>query len=112
MSGTAPNDPAPGGHSSAVEQTPLDSNQHGQAQNIIDETKETSGRVVDANIGESIDAVNSMRGTSDSLDDILKQSDTARGSLGAQKKTTASDEKGFKVGQEADLDDLAQSKQP
>jgi hypothetical protein len=32
MSGTAPNDPAPGGHSSAVEQTPLDSNQHGQAQ--------------------------------------------------------------------------------
>jgi hypothetical protein len=56
--------------------------------------------------------VNSMRGTSDSLDDILKQSDTARGSLGAQKKTTASDEKGFKVGQEADLHDLAQSKQP
>lgn len=32
MSGSAPNDPAPGGHSRELQQTPLDSNQHGQAQ--------------------------------------------------------------------------------
>ncbi|CEI61663.1 unnamed protein product [Fusarium venenatum] len=102
MSGTAPNDPALGVHSSIIEQTP----------NIIDETKETSGRIVDANIGESIDAANSKRGTSDRVDDILNQPNAAKGSLGAQKKTATLGEKGFKVGQEADLHDLAQSKQP
>ncbi|KAH6993123.1 hypothetical protein EDB82DRAFT_167508 [Fusarium venenatum] len=80
--------------------------------NIIDETKETSGRIVDANIGESIDAANSKRGTSDRVDDILNQPNAAKGSLGAQKKTATLGEKGFKVGQEADLHDLAQSKQP
>jgi hypothetical protein len=32
MSGSAPNDAAPGGHSRDLEQTPLDANQHGQAQ--------------------------------------------------------------------------------
>ncbi|RGP77108.1 phospholipase a2 [Fusarium longipes] len=110
MSGTAPNDPAPGGHSRTLEQTPLDSNQHGQAQNIIDETKETSGRIVDANIGESIDAANSKHGTSGHVDDIINQSGRGSGgSLGAQQKAAELDEKGFKVGKEADLYDLAQT---
>ncbi|RBR26383.1 uncharacterized protein FIESC28_00788 [Fusarium coffeatum] len=111
MSGTAPNDPAPGGHSKTFEQTPLDSNQHGQAQNIIDETKETSGRVVDANLGESIDAANS-KGTSHRVDDILNQPGSGSGSTGAQKKASVVDEKGFKVGEEGDMHNLAGSKQP
>ncbi|KAJ4111430.1 hypothetical protein NW768_011783 [Fusarium equiseti] len=109
MSGTAPNDPAPGGHSKTFEQTPLDSNQHGQAQNIIDETKETSGRIVDANLGETIDAANSKGGTSHRVDDILNQPES--GSR-AQKKASAVNDKGFKVGEEADIHDLAASKQP
>ncbi|CAG7566028.1 unnamed protein product [Fusarium equiseti] len=112
MSGTAPNDPAPGGHSKTLEQTPLDANQHGQAQNIIDETKDTSGRIVDANLGESIDAANSKSGTSHRVDDILNQPGSGSGSTGAQKKASAIDEKGFKVGEEADLHNLAGSKQP
>ncbi|RFN41273.1 hypothetical protein FIE12Z_12982 [Fusarium flagelliforme] len=109
MSGTALNDPAPGGHSKTLEQTPLDSNQHGQAQNIIDETKDTIGRVVDANLGEVIDAANS-KGTSHRVDDILNK--PGSGIMGAQKKASAVDEKGFKVGEEADLHNLASSKQP
>ncbi|KAF4456351.1 hypothetical protein F53441_1510 [Fusarium austroafricanum] len=114
MSGTAPNDPAPGGHSGSFEQTPLDSNQHGQAQNLIDETKDTGGRVVDANLGDSIDAAKAERGLSSRVDDILNQlgSGTGNGNTGAQRKASAVDEKGFKVGEEADLHRLAQSKQP
>ena len=128
MSGTAPNDPAPGGHSKTFEQTSLDSNQHGQAQqvilrslvqfcrltslrNIIDETKDTSGRIVDANLGESIDAAHS-KGTSHRVDDILNQPGSGTGSTGAQKKATVVDENGFKVGEEADMHNLAGSKQP
>ncbi|KAJ4264241.1 hypothetical protein NW762_005435 [Fusarium torreyae] len=112
MSGTAPNDPAPGGHSKGFEQTPLDSNQHGQAQNIIDETKDTGGKVVDANIGDSIDAGKTKDGVSSRVDDLLDQPGTASGNTAAERKASAVDEKGFKVGEEADLHGLASSKQP
>ncbi|PNP74373.1 hypothetical protein FNYG_12422 [Fusarium nygamai] len=113
MSGSAPNDPAPGGHSRELEQTPLDSNQHGQAQNIIDETKDTGGRVVDANLGASIDASKSG-GLSSRVDDILNQPTKGRvgGTLSAQRKASEVDEKGFKVGEEGDLHNLAHNKQP
>ncbi|KAF5022164.1 hypothetical protein F66182_5751 [Fusarium sp. NRRL 66182] len=112
MSGTAPNDPAPGGHARGLEQTPLDSNQH--ERNMIDETKDTSGGKVDANIGASIDAATSGGGISSRVDDVLNQPGRARGrgSTGAECKASAVDEKGFKVGEEADLHHLAQSKQP
>ncbi|KAF5584798.1 hypothetical protein FPANT_7751 [Fusarium pseudoanthophilum] len=113
MSGTAPNDPAPGGHSRELDQTPLDSNQHGQAQNIIDETKDTGGRVVDANLGASINATKSGD-LSSRVDDILNQPAKGRvgGMLSAQSKASEVDEKGFKVGEEGDLHNLAYSKQP
>ncbi|KAF9768239.1 hypothetical protein IL306_014484 [Fusarium sp. DS 682] len=113
MSGTAPNDPAPGGHSRDVEQTPLDSNQHGQAQNLIDETKDTGGRVVDADLGANIDAAKTG-GLSSRVDDILNQPTKGRvgGTLSAQRKASEVDEKGFKVGEEGDLHNLAYSKQP
>ncbi|KAF5670481.1 hypothetical protein FDENT_11240 [Fusarium denticulatum] len=113
MSGSAPNDPAPGGHSRDLDQTPLDSNQHGQAQNIIDETKDTGGRVVDANLGASIDATKSGD-LSSRVDDILNQPTKGRvgGTLSAQRKASEVDEKGFKVGKEGNLHDLAYRKQP
>ncbi|KAF5643446.1 uncharacterized protein FTJAE_3246 [Fusarium tjaetaba] len=113
MSGTAPNDPAPGGHSRELNQTPLDSNQHGQTQNIIDEIKDTGGRVVDANLGASIDATKSGN-LSSRVNDILNQPTKSGdgGKLSAQRKALEVDEKGFKVGEEGDLHDLAHSKQP
>ncbi|TVY68295.1 hypothetical protein Focb16_v002256 [Fusarium oxysporum f. sp. cubense] len=113
MSGSAPNDPAPGGHSRELQQTPFDSNQHGQAQNIIDETKSTGGRVVDANLGASIDATKSGE-LSSRVDDILNQPTGGRvgGTLSAQRKASEVDEKGFKVGEEGDFHNLAHSKQP
>ncbi|KAF5566576.1 NACHT nucleoside triphosphatase [Fusarium napiforme] len=113
MSGTAPNDPAPGGHSRELDQTPLNSNQHGQAQNIIDETKDTSGRVVDANLGASIDATKSGN-LSTRVDDILNPPTKSHvgGTFSVQRKASEVNEKGFKVGEEGDLHDLAHSKQP
>ncbi|KAK2780406.1 hypothetical protein CKAH01_00350 [Colletotrichum kahawae] len=121
MSGTAPNNPAPGSHASdrGVEQTNLDENQHGQAQNIIDETKDTHGSTVDRNIGESIDAGNTKSGLSSRVDGILNKSSLSSssstagsGTTGAERKATSATERGFRVGEEADLHQLASSKQP
>ncbi|KAL0937783.1 uncharacterized protein CTRU02_207514 [Colletotrichum truncatum] len=114
MSGTAPNNPAPGGHASGLEQTSLDSNQHGQTQNIIDETKDTHGSTtVDRNVGDAIDASKSKAGLSSRVDDLLdKTSAAGSGTAGAERKGAAVAEKGFRVGEEADLHDLASSKQP
>ncbi|KAF4840598.1 hypothetical protein CGCSCA4_v010027 [Colletotrichum siamense] len=120
MSGTAPNNPAPGSHASdrGVEQTPLDANQHGQAQNIIDETKDTHGSAVDRNIGESIDAANAKSALSSRVDEILNKSSSSSspaagsGTAGAERKATSATEQGFRVGEEADLHHLASSKQP
>ncbi|KAI1426689.1 hypothetical protein F5Y12DRAFT_740708 [Xylaria sp. FL1777] len=44
------------GHSSHIEQKPLDSNQHGQAQNIIDEQKSNYGNTAQADIGSHTEA--------------------------------------------------------
>ncbi|KAJ0330620.1 hypothetical protein COL922a_012276 [Colletotrichum nupharicola] len=122
MSCTAPNNPAPGSHASdrGVEQTPLDANQHGQAQNIIDETKDTHGSAVDRNIGESIDAANAKSGLPSRVDEILNKSSSSSssspaagsGTAGAERKATSATEQGFRVGEEADLHHLASSKQP
>ncbi|KAI8186102.1 hypothetical protein KHU50_001386 [Colletotrichum sp. SAR 10_65] len=120
MSGTAPNNPAPGSHASdrGVDQTSLDANQHGQAQNIIDETKDTHGSAVDRNIGESIDAANAKSGLSSRVDEILNKSSSSSspaagsGTAGAERKATSATEQGFRVGEEADLHHLASSKQP
>ncbi|KAF6802068.1 hypothetical protein CSOJ01_11843 [Colletotrichum sojae] len=118
MAGTAPKDPPPSGHASnpGLEQTSLDSNQHGQAQNIIDETKDTHGSTaVDRNIGETIDATKSKSksGISSRVDDVLNK--TSAGSSGtsrAEGRGMSTSERGFKVGEEADMHGLASSKQP
>ncbi|KAF4871202.1 hypothetical protein CGCSCA1_v009676 [Colletotrichum siamense] len=120
MSGTAPNNPAPGSHASdrGVEQTPLDADQRGQAQNIIDETKDTHGSAVDRNIGESIDAANAKSGLSSRVDEILNKPPSSSspaagsGTAGAERKATSATKQGFRVGEEADLHHLASSKQP
>ncbi|KAI0850906.1 hypothetical protein F5Y00DRAFT_259925 [Daldinia vernicosa] len=44
-----------GGHSSELEQTPLDSHQHGQAQNIIDETSATYGTTTQPDLGANME---------------------------------------------------------
>ncbi|TDZ75157.1 hypothetical protein CTRI78_v000166 [Colletotrichum trifolii] len=112
MSGTAPSDPAPGGRGSSrggSEQTSLDSNQHGQSQNIIDETKDTHGTTAaDRNVGETIDAAGSKAGLSSRVDDVLDKTSAA----GAERKGAAAVETGFKVGEEGDMHRLASSKQP
>lgn len=129
MSGTAPSNPAPGGHPAdrGVEQTRLDGDQYGQAQyvfdpsctchvlltrerNIIDENKDTAGGVVDRDIGRNIDAGTGQKGLSSRVDDILNQ--PGRENPAAESKGAARQEQGFKIGEEKDMHDLAQSKQP
>ncbi|KAF9871589.1 hypothetical protein CkaCkLH20_11000 [Colletotrichum karsti] len=123
MSGTAPNDPSPGGHAGdrGLEQTRLDGNQHGQAQNLIDETKDTHGTTVDRDVGAAIDATKSTDpaagGLSSKVDDILSKTSAVAGGSGGGgggggSKATAATERGFRVGEEADLHGLASSKQP
>ncbi|KAM6512018.1 hypothetical protein FALCPG4_017005 [Fusarium falciforme] len=113
MSGTAPSDPSPGSHARGVEQTPLDANQHGQAQNIIDETKDTYGpTTVDASIGYMIDAGDGDAGLSNRLNDMSNQPKVKQGSAGTERKAATLDKRGFKVGEKADLHDLARQKQP
>ncbi|KAI9150289.1 hypothetical protein HJFPF1_10048 [Paramyrothecium foliicola] len=110
MSGTALSDPAPGGHPEdrGVQQTSLDSNQHGASQNIIDETNDTSGTVVDANIGETIDAGKAGGGLSAHAREALNKDSTSSGAT----KGAATTQRGLKIGEETDLHDAAQSKQP
>ncbi|KAI0971697.1 hypothetical protein F4678DRAFT_461060 [Xylaria arbuscula] len=45
-----------GGHSTHIEQTPLDSHQHGQVQNIVDEQKSNYGNTTQADIGAHSEA--------------------------------------------------------
>ncbi|KAI6778904.1 uncharacterized protein J7T54_003840 [Emericellopsis cladophorae] len=115
MSGTAPSDPAPGGHAHdrGVQQTSLDSNQHGQAQNIIDETNNTTtGITVDRNLGQAIDASKGQDGLTQRVDDLLNTPASKSGNVPAENKAQGKTEEGFRVGERADLHDLAQSKQP
>ncbi|KAH8819378.1 hypothetical protein F5884DRAFT_10100 [Xylogone sp. PMI_703] len=109
---SAPTNSNTGGHPSdrGIQQTPLDSNQHGQAQNIIDETKDTYGATaVDRNIGEAIDG--GQGGLSGHVNDVLNQP-SEKFSSAAQGKAEAKTEEALKVGQDADFHDLAASKQP
>ena len=75
--------------------------------NIIDETKDTHGTKVDRDVGESIDAGKGQGGISDRAKDLLNK---APGAIGH--KAEEAGQAGFKVGEEADLHHLAQSKQP
>ncbi|KAH6886359.1 hypothetical protein B0T10DRAFT_550119 [Thelonectria olida] len=116
MSGTAPSDPAPSRHILGNEQKSLDSNQHGQAQNIIDETKDTYGPAsIDRNIGENIDKGKVRGKLSDRVDDLVNQTLGSEGDSGTEKKAERLNERGFKVGERpggADLHSLAKGKQP
>ncbi|KAI8634930.1 hypothetical protein F5Y19DRAFT_130961 [Xylariaceae sp. FL1651] len=44
------------GHSSHIEQSPLDSHQHGQTQNIIDEQKPNHGSTTQPDLGSRLEA--------------------------------------------------------
>jgi hypothetical protein len=78
--------------------------------NIIDETKDTQGSVVDRNIGETIDAGKGEEGISGRVDDILNQM-TDEGSKAKGKGESVTGQ-GFRVGENIDAHDLASSKQP
>lgn len=82
------------------------------ARNIIDESKENAGSVVDPDIGRNIDAGMGRKGLSSRVDDILNQS--GNGNPAADNKAATKSEQGFKVGEgeEKDMHDMAQSKQP
>ncbi|KAI1484246.1 hypothetical protein K445DRAFT_312658 [Daldinia sp. EC12] len=90
-----------GGHSSELEQTPLDSNQHGQAQNIIDETSATYGNTTQSDLGANIE----------SHDEALK--DRVDGAVrSGPKKADESSGGRVQVGETGDLHDLAAKRQP
>ncbi|KAI1351704.1 hypothetical protein F5Y01DRAFT_314670 [Xylaria sp. FL0043] len=89
-----------GGHSSHIEQTPLDSNQHGQAQNIIDEQKSNYGNTTQADIGSRAEAHGEA--VKDQVDGAL-----AKG----PKRADQSSGGRVQVGETGDLHDLAARRQ-
>ncbi|OTB07115.1 hypothetical protein M426DRAFT_8844 [Hypoxylon sp. CI-4A] len=90
-----------GGHSSTLEQTPLDSTQHGQAQNIIDETSSTYGRTTQSDLGANIE----------SHDEALK--DKVDGAVRSGPKKADENSGGrVQVAETGDLHDLAAKRQP
>ncbi|KAL1883216.1 hypothetical protein Daus18300_000274 [Diaporthe australafricana] len=99
MSGTAPSDNPTGGAPSdrGVEQTSLDSHQHGQAQNLIDEAQ-LRQEPTDRDIGANKEAAD-PRG-------VLQEE------AGTKVKSEERNNQGFKVGDEGDMHDLAAGKQP
>ncbi|KAK5989345.1 hypothetical protein PT974_10863 [Cladobotryum mycophilum] len=84
MSGTAPSDSAPGDGTKDVEQRDVGANQQGQAQNMIDETKDTHGSAVGHNIGEAIDAVKAGGGLPARVDDIMNPSSIGSETIGEE----------------------------
>ncbi|KAI0022049.1 hypothetical protein F4780DRAFT_243121 [Xylariomycetidae sp. FL0641] len=90
-----------GGHSSEIEQTPLDSNQQGQAKNIIDETASTFGNTTQSDVGGNAEAHGEA--VKDQVDGAV-----AKG----PKKADASTGGRVQVGETGDLHDLAARKQP
>ncbi|KAI1777661.1 hypothetical protein F4818DRAFT_407453 [Hypoxylon cercidicola] len=89
-----------GGHSSEIEQTPLDSHQHGQAQNIIDETSSTFGKTTQSDLGANLE----------SHDEALK--DKVDGAVRAGPKKADQTTGGrVQVGETGDLHDLAARRQ-
>lgn len=81
-----------------------------ETRNILDETKDTFGSVVDRNVGESIDAGKRQAGLSAHAKDVLNQMSSGTGDMGIKGNEAMGE--GFKVGEKADLHALAQSKQP
>lgn len=65
---------------------------------------------MDRDLGRNIDAGKGQKGLSDRVDDILNQ--PGGGNPAAEKKSAAREEQEFKVGQEADMHELAREKQP
>ncbi|KAI1644769.1 uncharacterized protein F4817DRAFT_201070 [Daldinia loculata] len=90
-----------GSHSSTLEQTPLDSNQHGQAQNIIDETSATYGSTTQSDLGANIE----------SHDEALKDKVDGAVMTGPKKADETTGGR-VQVGETGDLHDLAAKRQP
>ncbi|CAJ2506083.1 Uu.00g002130.m01.CDS01 [Anthostomella pinea] len=89
------------GHSSTIEQTPLDSNQNGPAQNIIDEQKSNYGTTTQADLGSS------MEGHGEAVKDQVD------GALAKGPKKADADSGGrVMVAETGDLHDLAAKRQP
>ncbi|KAJ9149353.1 hypothetical protein NKR23_g4363 [Pleurostoma richardsiae] len=102
MSGTAPSQDSHAGHSRDLEQESLDSHQHGQATNIIDETSDTYGtKRPDADVGGNAE----LHGEAlkDRIDDAVPK---------GPKKADPSSGGRVMVGEQGDLHDLAAAKQP
>lgn len=68
----------------------------------------------DRNVGETIDAAKSKGGNPSRVDDILNKTSASGsgGAAGGESKSASITERGFRVGEEADMHDLANSKQP
>ncbi|KAI0180239.1 hypothetical protein GGR52DRAFT_234276 [Hypoxylon sp. FL1284] len=90
-----------GGHASEIEQTPLDANQNGQAQNIIDETASTHGKTTQADVGSNIDV----------HDEALKDKVDGAVRSGPKKADETSGGR-VQVGETGDLHELAAKRQP
>ncbi|KUI67728.1 hypothetical protein VM1G_02956 [Cytospora mali] len=83
--------------------TPLDSHQHGQAKNLIDEAQ-LRQEPTDRDIGANIESRDSKG---------VLQRNPGEGPNGSiTSKSEARTSQGFKVGDEGDQHDLAASKQP
>ncbi|KAI1501295.1 hypothetical protein F5X99DRAFT_208486 [Biscogniauxia marginata] len=90
-----------GGHSSTLGQTPLDSHQHGQAQNIIAEQASTYGTTIQADPGSRAEA--HVEAIKDQVDGaIAKGPKKADQFMGGR----------VSVGETGDLHDLAAKRQP
>ncbi|CAI4214132.1 unnamed protein product [Parascedosporium putredinis] len=81
---------------------PLGSNQHGQSQNIIDETKSNYGGNADANVGETIDA-GKQGGLSKRVEKLTNQPTDDLPTIGTKNKVQERDE--YQVGSGEDAHD-------
>lgn len=90
-----------GGHASEIEQTPLDSHQHGQAQNIIDETSATHGTTTQSDYGANIEV--HEEALKDKVDGAVRS---------GPKKADEHSGGRVQVGETGDLHDLAAKRQP
>ncbi|TRX94878.1 hypothetical protein FHL15_004339 [Xylaria flabelliformis] len=89
-----------GGHSSHIEQAPLDSQQFGQAQNILDEQKSNYGNTTQSDLGSHAEA--HKEAIKDQIDGA-----TAKGPKRADQSTGGR----VQVGETGDLHDLAARRQ-
>ncbi|KAI0191158.1 hypothetical protein EV127DRAFT_428769 [Xylaria flabelliformis] len=89
-----------GGHSSHIEQAPLDSQQFGQAQNILDEQKSNYGNTTQSDLGSHAEA--HKEAIKDQIDGA-----TAQGPKRADQSTGGR----VLVGETGDLHDLAARRQ-